>query len=146
VPQLAAQSVDLDVQAREGTLGPIAWPQCFDHERGRRPHSEPENQQRQKGSLRAPLHPAGDTIVEDLHAPHHAHKHPVRVVVAPKTGEDRDEPHECRRVIGRFEPLNARSRLRADVDRSNVAYLSGLLIEAAVPARPRISSEANWVA
>src|SRR5699024_12872089 len=85
--QLSAQSVDLDVKAREGTLGPIAWPQRFDHERGRRPHAEPETHQRQQGTLRAPLHPAGDTIMEDLHPPHHAHKHPVSVVVAPKTGK-----------------------------------------------------------
>src|SRR5699024_6099125 len=85
VAELSAQSVDLDVQAREGTLGPIAWPQCFDHERGRCPHSQPENQHRQKRSLRASLYTAGDIIVEDLHAPHHAHKHPVRVVVALKT-------------------------------------------------------------
>ena len=79
VSQLFAQTVDLDVQASGDTVGPLVRPECFDDERCRRPGSEPENQQRQKGSLRASLYPVGHTMMENLHAPHYAQFHPAIV-------------------------------------------------------------------
>lgn len=79
VSQLPAQSVDLDVEARVSTFGPSVRPQGFDDERCRRPCPEPENQQRQEGSLGAPLYPSGHTIMENLHAPHYAQFHPISV-------------------------------------------------------------------